>query len=161
MLRVLLVPAVLVVALSVLGGLLLAAAVGSQSPVYTVAALSRRMIDDPESLVDRVVVVHGVVDSNVLIVMQDASGTPASAFVLHDASTGAGETAPFLIVGYGRETAMWAGLRRLPIVGSWVPTPQRVVYDRPATYRVRMEVLAGSCRVACSLGLDLVGGAAP
>jgi hypothetical protein len=158
--RLLLMLTILAATLPVLGGVLVAAAVGGQGRVYTVAELSRIMMDDPRSLVDRVVRVRGVVVSNVLFVIQDPSGSPASAFALEDAATGDRGAASILTLGRGREVALWATLRRLPLLSAWVPAPQQVVYDRPATYRVRVEVLGGSCRIACSEWLVLVGGVA-
>jgi hypothetical protein len=136
--RLLLPLAVLVIALPVVGGSRGTPHVRSDGHLYTVGALWQILLANPQPLIGHTVRVHGIVDADVVITMP---GLPGPVSPLRDPSGSS------MLMGYAGPDSLLAALRRIPVLGTLVLPPQRILSDQPAVYRIRMEALPRPCLV--------------
>jgi hypothetical protein len=153
----LLLPLVAVAGLVVWPALLLPAtraAVGTcpLGPLATVAQVDRALTQDPAGCRGRSVVVRGRA-------VRSLTWQAPDSLVLQSALVDGAhpEGLLSLSVSWGRPDPLLAALRRVPLLGRWVPPPQRLHLGMPAFYRVQLCAPAGAapgCAGAVLLDAD-------
>jgi hypothetical protein len=136
--------AVALAGLVLAGGLALAVStvstgVGAFGPVYTVSELRADLADNPHAWLGHTVLVRGVALG--LACPPNASCVFAWPALVDADATGPGS---FLPLSMGPANPLLALLRRLPLVGRFVPGPQLLRWGRPAIYRVQVQDAAGT-----------------
>lgn len=128
-----------------------------QGGVYPVAALRKALARHPDALVGRTIRVEGVVPLPLTFSVCSAGAAGCAdaeqAYLLYppdnqytipgkrgtlefDYEAPSGTTLPLVM---GQADPLPAALRRLPVLGSLAPAPQRLRFGAAATYRVRVQ----------------------
>jgi hypothetical protein len=104
------------------------------SPVATVAQLERALVHDPAGWGGRIVLVRAIAARDVT---WQAPDSLVQQLALIDSASTLG-TLP-LAVTWGQPDALLATLRRFPLLGSLMPTAQRLQFGTMAVYRVQLR----------------------
>lgn len=99
--------------------------------LWTLAALQHRIVDAPRHWLGHTVRVEGVAIS---VRSRRDPFTWSEQEFLVDANSSAR-----LPLAHAPENRMLAVLRRLPLIGAWLPPPQALVWDCPAVYQIQLR----------------------
>lgn len=119
-------------------------------PVYTVAAVADGLAYQPSAWIGRTVKVRGMTWQ----VGLPSNGQPlTSVFYLSDPGT-----FNILLVGFGHQSALLGYLRQLPLIGTYLPRPESVLFGSIGVYRLHLTGPARSCATTSCPRAVLVDG---
>lgn len=131
------------IALAVGLALVVSGGVAAVGPVYTVSELRADLAHDPQAWLGHTVLVRGMpVGAPV-----SCPATASCAFMpLGLMDPPASRPGSYLLLSMGPPNPLLALLRRLPLVGRFMPGPQLLRWTTPAIYRIQIQGTAGTSR---------------
>lgn len=138
--------------------------------VYSVADVDTAIAGDPGAWIGRTVLVRGELTVAPCVfsgycrayhlAIMEADQVPSSSSYVDHAS--APDMQRVLLLAVEPRNTFAARLHGVPLLGALIPGPQRLHWQRPATYRVRLAAVPSSqCAAPRCFGAVLVGGAGP
>jgi hypothetical protein len=117
-----------------------------RSPVYSVSDLRSHLAKDPRGWLGRGLLVRG---EAIAVACAEDAGTPVPCapprgYLIDPDPSLAVEPLP---LGWAGPDPLLTMVRRLPLVGPFIPAPRVVHWERVAVYRVQLRAATGLCGV--------------